>query len=174
MFYNTFKDLCDARGISCKKAAIEIGLSNSLPTAWKKRGLTPKADTLSKIADYFHVSTDFLLTDASENSFIRKIQFHLKSRGISEKTFCQDMGLSCSNLADFDAAGLTADQMRKFYNYLGLELNELKLGFTSLNKKQNPPAIFGEGKSEDAILFSAYKAAPENIQEAIRNLLGLK
>lgn len=61
VFYDTFKALCDKNGVSCKKAVLEMGLSNSLPTAWKKRGLTPKGDTLNKIADYFDVSVDYLL-----------------------------------------------------------------------------------------------------------------
>ena len=69
MFYDRFKALCDHRGISCNKAALEMGLSNATPTAWKKRGLTPKADTLEVIANYFGVSTDFLLgKEEKENS----------------------------------------------------------------------------------------------------------
>lgn len=61
MFYDRFKALCEDRGISCNRAAAEIGLSNATPTTWKKRGLTPKSDTLTKIADYFGVTTDYLL-----------------------------------------------------------------------------------------------------------------
>ena len=69
MFYDRFKALCDQRGISCNKAALEMGLSNATPTAWKKRGLTPKADTLEVIANYFGVSTDFLIgKEEKENS----------------------------------------------------------------------------------------------------------
>jgi len=40
----------------------EIGLNNSSPTAWK-RGAIPKGETLQKIANYFGVSVDYLLTD---------------------------------------------------------------------------------------------------------------
>ncbi len=61
MFYDRFRELCERRGISCNRAAIEMGLSNATPTAWKKRGLTPKADTLALIANYFGVTTDYLL-----------------------------------------------------------------------------------------------------------------
>ncbi len=61
MFYDRFKQLCDERGVSCNKAALDIGLSNATPTQWKKRGLTPKADTLQLIADYFGVTIDHLL-----------------------------------------------------------------------------------------------------------------
>lgn len=61
MFYDKFKYLCDEEGISGNKAAADLGLSNATPTMWKKRGLTPKGETLSKIADYFRVPLDFVL-----------------------------------------------------------------------------------------------------------------
>ena len=61
MFFDIFNDLCKMRGISCKRAAEEIGLSNSITTKWKKTGATPGGDTLQKIASYFGVTTDFLL-----------------------------------------------------------------------------------------------------------------
>jgi transcriptional regulator with XRE-family HTH domain len=61
MFFDIFYSLCQAKGISCKRAAEEIGLSNSITTKWKKTGATPGGDTLHKIAQYFGVSTDYLL-----------------------------------------------------------------------------------------------------------------
>lgn len=61
MFYDKFKQLCDSRGISCNKAALEIGLSNATPTKWKKTGATPVGETLDRIAAYFDVTTDYLL-----------------------------------------------------------------------------------------------------------------
>ena len=61
MFYDRFKQLCESKGVSCNKAALEIGLSNATPTKWKKTGATPVGETLDKIAAYFGVSTDFLL-----------------------------------------------------------------------------------------------------------------
>ena len=61
MFYDKFKKLCDQRGISCNKAALEIGLSNAAVPKWKKTGYTPRGDTLSKIASYFSISISELL-----------------------------------------------------------------------------------------------------------------
>ena len=61
MFYDRFKQLCEDKGVSCNKAALEIGLSNATPTKWKKTGATPVGETLDKIAAYFGVTTDFLL-----------------------------------------------------------------------------------------------------------------
>lgn len=65
MFYDTFYDLCQKKGISCKRAAEEIGLSNSITTKWKKTGATPSGETLDKVASYFGVSTDYLLGNES-------------------------------------------------------------------------------------------------------------
>lgn len=62
MFYDRFKQLADKRGLSIHRAATEIGLSNSTATKWKKTGATPDGATLQKIADYFGVSVDYLLT----------------------------------------------------------------------------------------------------------------
>lgn len=61
MFFDRFRELCDKKGVSPKRAATEMGLSNSLTTAWKKRGLTPSTETLGKIAEYFEVTVDYLL-----------------------------------------------------------------------------------------------------------------
>ena len=61
MFYDVFKRLCDEKGVSCNRAATEMGLSNATATKWKKPGATPSGDTLSKIAVYFDVSIDDLL-----------------------------------------------------------------------------------------------------------------
>lgn len=62
MFYDLYLDLCKKNNISPTRAALEIGVSKSTPTTWKKRGLTPQGETLAKIADYFGVTTDYLLS----------------------------------------------------------------------------------------------------------------
>ena len=61
MFYDLFCKLCTEKGVAPTRAALDIGLSKSTPTAWKKRQLTPQGDTLNKIADYFGVSVSYLL-----------------------------------------------------------------------------------------------------------------
>lgn len=68
MFYDTYSDLCQARKISCTKAATEMGLSNATPTKWKKTGATPDGSTLTRIADYFNVSVDDLLHSRKEEN----------------------------------------------------------------------------------------------------------
>lgn len=68
MFYDKFKELCKARSVSVSKAATDIGLSNSTPTKWKNTNATPDSTTLSKIADYFGVTIDYLLGTEKEKA----------------------------------------------------------------------------------------------------------
>lgn len=68
MFFDIFYDLCKKKGVSCKRAAEDIGLSNSITTKWKKTGATPGGDTLNRIANYFDVSTDYLLGKETEKA----------------------------------------------------------------------------------------------------------
>lgn len=60
MFYENVKALCKARGTTITKMSEEIGLSNAAASSWKK-GSIPRSTTVQKIADYFCVSTDYLL-----------------------------------------------------------------------------------------------------------------
>lgn len=60
MFYDIYENLCKRDGKKPYAVAREIGLGNSNVAQWKK-GSTPRPDVLQKIADYFHVSTGYLM-----------------------------------------------------------------------------------------------------------------
>lgn len=66
MFYDLYESLCERKGISKHKAALDMGLSCATPTKWKKTGATPNGETLSKIAEYFDVTVSYLLTGENE------------------------------------------------------------------------------------------------------------
>ncbi|WP_341784668.1 helix-turn-helix domain-containing protein [Lactococcus garvieae] len=51
--------LAKKRKKSVKTVALDIGLSENAIYAWRKT--KPKAEDLAKVADYFHVSVDYLL-----------------------------------------------------------------------------------------------------------------
>lgn len=65
MFFDVFESLCSQKGVSCKRAVMDMGLSNSTSTKWKK-GAIPNGATLQKIAEYFNVSTSELLDNPSK------------------------------------------------------------------------------------------------------------
>ena len=68
MFYDKFAELCARRGVSCKRAVMDMGLSNSLATKWKNTNAVPNGVTLQKIADYFNVSMEYLVNDAADEN----------------------------------------------------------------------------------------------------------
>ena len=68
VFYNLFCELCKNKGVSVTRATVEIGLSRTIGTKWKKTGAIPNGETLNKIADYFGVTVDYLLTGATKES----------------------------------------------------------------------------------------------------------
>lgn len=64
MFYDRFAALCNKKGVSVTRAAIEMGLSRTIGTKWKNTGAMPGGETLDRIAQYFGVSVDSLLGKA--------------------------------------------------------------------------------------------------------------
>ena len=68
MFYDTLLRLCELNGKKITNVIAELELSAGNPSKWKS-GNVPKADTLTKLADYFHVSVDYLLDRESPDSF---------------------------------------------------------------------------------------------------------
>lgn len=61
MFWEHFYALCTKAGKSPAAVARDLGLSSATTSQWKNRGSTPSAKTLSKISEYFGVTTDSLL-----------------------------------------------------------------------------------------------------------------
>lgn len=60
MFYDQVRALCEKRGVKITALARQLHLSPSAPNNWKE-GSLPKVETVMKIAEYFNVSTDYLL-----------------------------------------------------------------------------------------------------------------
>lgn len=62
VFYDNFLSLCAEKDVKPSFVARAIGLSNATATAWKK-GKLPTPLNLEKLASYFDVSTEYLLTE---------------------------------------------------------------------------------------------------------------
>ena len=61
MFFDRFEDLCKQKGVSKQRAFIDCGLSRTAWNKWKA-GAIPNGDAVQSLADYFGVTTDYLLT----------------------------------------------------------------------------------------------------------------
>ena len=66
MFYDRFVQLCNQKGISPSRAAIEAGISKSLVTKWKTNGCKdPSPEVLRKLSAYFHINISDLLAEST-------------------------------------------------------------------------------------------------------------
>lgn len=63
--YEIIKDLAKEKGISIRQLEINFGYSNGYIGSWKRQ--TPNSNELSRIADYFDVSVDYLLGRENKN-----------------------------------------------------------------------------------------------------------
>lgn len=61
MFYETFCRLCQIHSLTPSGAAAKIGFNRASVTMWKNTGKAPKQELLIKIAEFFGVTTDYLL-----------------------------------------------------------------------------------------------------------------
>lgn len=60
--YSIFEELLQKHGVSTYKVSKETGIAQSVFSSWKNGISTPKQDKMQKIADYFNVSLEYLMT----------------------------------------------------------------------------------------------------------------
>lgn len=81
MFYDVYCALCEKNGLTPSGAASKIGFNRASVTVWKNTGKAPKQELLLKIADFFGVTTDYLLTGEET----KKAPAQEGERGIDEQ-----------------------------------------------------------------------------------------
>ncbi len=59
--YERFAQLLQENGVTAYRVSKETGIATATLSDWKKGRSVPKQDKMAKIADYFHVSVDYLL-----------------------------------------------------------------------------------------------------------------
>lgn len=62
MYYENFEFLCNEHNVKPSDVSKSTKISTATLSSWKKGTYTPKQDKLQKIADYFKVSVDYLMT----------------------------------------------------------------------------------------------------------------
>ena len=60
--YEIFEQLLQKRGVTAYRVAKETGVTQTALSNWKSGRSTPTTKTLQKIADYFGVTIDYLMT----------------------------------------------------------------------------------------------------------------
>jgi len=128
MFWEKFCNLCNLRNTNPNKVCSYLELSNATATKWKKAGAVPNGDTLIKIADYFGVSTDYLLGRIDEEELIFKSLIERLKKVLSQ--------FPESDLL-VDETGITAYGWQKIEEFVIKNFDEIKKGIIQLEEKEN-------------------------------------
>lgn len=75
--YEILEKLLEQNGISAYRLSKETGVSTATLTSWKQGKYVPKKDKMQKIADYFGVSIEYMMT-GKENKTRREPQLKPK------------------------------------------------------------------------------------------------
>ena len=91
--YEIFVQLLDRTGKKASDVAKATGIPSSTFSDWKKGKSSPKAEKLQKIADYFGVSVDYLMTEKEEPEEKRNPYSDLTGIYLSYAKEAQDSGI---------------------------------------------------------------------------------
>ena len=84
--YEIFEKLCHKKGVTPYRVCKETGLTTSTISNWKAGRYTPKQDKMQKIAEYFGVSVDYLMT-GEEKDFETGYYFNKETAKAAQEIF---------------------------------------------------------------------------------------
>lgn len=136
--YEIFEQLLSKYGVTAYKVAKETGITTATLSNWKQGKYTPKQDKLQKIADYFGVSLEYLMTGKEE--VVKEKAPELTAR--DERDIAKDLNNIMEKLtsgesgpASYDGEPLDPEAAALFKDELEIALRRLKL----INKEKYTP-----------------------------------
>ena len=66
--YEIFEKLCREHGITPYRVCKDLGIPTGTTSNWKAGRYTPKADKMQRIADYFGVGLEYIMTGKEKNN----------------------------------------------------------------------------------------------------------
>lgn len=138
-FYDMFERLCAQKGVTPTQAGRENGIAQGVVSMWKKRGSTPKAQTIQKLADYFGVSTDDLIDDETTVVIDVGENFNAslkgRARATTPKEIARLMEQMESMLIDAGLLEKGKDLSEKDAEFLIHTLHQIDMWFTDRNER---------------------------------------
>nr|DAQ67587.1 MAG TPA: Repressor protein CI [Caudoviricetes sp.] len=133
--YEVFEQLLQKNGVTSYKVAKEAGVTQAALSNWKSGRSTPTTKTLQKIADYFGVTIDYLMTgkdvSASQDLTPRDNRDIAKDLdNIMEKLTAGEDGP-----ASYNGEELSPEAAELFRDELEIALKRLKI----INKEKYTP-----------------------------------
>ena len=135
--YEVFEQLLQKYGVTSYKVSKETGVTQTSLINWKSGRNTPSAKTLQKIADYFGVTVDYLMTGKEE---LKENSTELTAK--DEKDIAKDLENLMFKLrngengpASFEGTDIPEADQELFAGQLELMLRRLKV----INKEKYNP-----------------------------------
>lgn len=135
--YEVFEQLLQKHNVTAYKVAKEAGVTQTALSNWKSGRSTPTTKTLKKIADYFGVTVDYLMSGKDETKE--------KNSGLTtrdEKDIAKDLNSIMKKLrngedgpASFEGTDIPEDDLELFAGQIELMLRRLK----AINKEKYNP-----------------------------------
>ena len=136
--YEIFVKLLEKYGVTAYKVSKATGIAGSTFSDWKSGRSTPKQDKLQKIADYFGVTVDYLMTGKEEEPKEKAPELTARD----ERDIAKDLDNIMKKLADgengpasYDGEELDPEAAELFRDELEIALRRLKL----INKEKYTP-----------------------------------
>lgn len=134
--YEIFEQLLQKYGVTSYKVAKEAGVTQTALSNWKTGRSTPTAKTLQKIADYFGVTVDYLMTGKDEKPPEPQLTPRDK-RDIAKdlESIMQKLSDKENGPASYDGQDLSPESTDLFKEELEIALKRLKI----INKEKYNP-----------------------------------
>ena len=134
--YEIFEQLLQKYGVTSYKVAKEAGVTQTALSNWKTGRSTPTAKTLQKIADYFGVTVDYLMTGKDEKPSEPQLTPRDK-RDIAKdlESIMQKLSDKENGPASYDGQDLSPESTDLFKEELEIALKRLKI----INKEKYNP-----------------------------------
>lgn len=135
--YEIFSSLLQKNGVTPYKVSKETGVSQSTLSDWKRGLSTPKLDKLQKIANYFGVTVNYLMTGEDSVESSKPILTSKDERDIAKdlENIMNKLSNKEAGPASFDGQELSEESAELFREELEIALKRLKL----INKEKYNP-----------------------------------
>lgn len=135
--YEIFSTLLQKNGVTSYKVSKETGVSQSTLSDWKRGLSTPKLDKLQKIADYFGVTVNYLMTGEDSIESPKAALTPKDERDIAKdlENIMNKLSNKEAGPASFDGQELSDESAELFREELEIALKRLKL----INKEKYNP-----------------------------------
>lgn len=135
--YEIFEQLLQKYGISAYKVAKETGVTQSTLSDWKRGRSTPKSENMKKIADFFGVTVDYIMTGNKSIEPPKTVLTPKDERDIANdlESIMNKLSNKEAGPASFNGQELSDESAELFREELEIALKRLKL----INKEKYNP-----------------------------------